>query len=347
MVGVSIDSLGQLWVRGPALPASLNRTEKGTRVGSVQSDAAPGAVRDADGVALIAACLADDAAARRRFQAEHGPLVYRFAACQDGAREVEPGDFYVYVFEDDRLFRRLRTYRGVASLGAFLRGYVLPGLLQQFQEVRLRTALDTVSLDADDGHRPTRPPGGDELSAASAPDRSRNLLAGLTAEKRVLVKLLYIEDFDLEPEDIQHIAARSGRPVCDVVERIEAARQSVRRRESARGQRLDEAESAAQWILRYEHDIERLAEQESALPPKSTRAERLREQRAELERKHAWREAQHQRAVRHSERAVITLAYREIADILAVQIGTVSAQIARVRDELRQRGSAGSATEEP
>lgn len=235
-----------------------------------------------------------------------------------------------------RVFHRLRSYRGVASLGAFLRGYVLPGFLKQCQAARVRTTLETVSLDADDQRSDRFSVDGDELPGAPAAAMgTRNPLSVLTPEKRVLVKLLYIEDFDLDPEDIQHIAARSGRSVRDVVERIEAARRSVRRRESGHHHRQQEAESAAQWILRYEHDIERLAEQESALPPHSTRAERLREQRAELERKRAWREEQHQRAVRDSERALITLPYREIAEILNVQIGTISAQIARVRDELR------------
>ena len=57
--------------------------EKGARMGAVQSGAGPGAVRDAGGVAFVAACLADDAAARQRFQAGLGPLVYRFVTCHD------------------------------------------------------------------------------------------------------------------------------------------------------------------------------------------------------------------------------------------------------------------------
>ena len=60
-------------------------------MGAAQSGAGPGAVRDAGGVAFVAACLADDAAARQRFQADLGPLVYRFVTylrlkCRASAR---------------------------------------------------------------------------------------------------------------------------------------------------------------------------------------------------------------------------------------------------------------------
>jgi len=54
------------------------------------------------------------------------------------------------------------------------------------------------------------------------------LVSRLSPEKRLLVKLLYIEDFDLDAADVQQLAQRSGRRVREVIELIEQARESVR-----------------------------------------------------------------------------------------------------------------------
>lgn len=70
------------------------------------------------------------------------------------------------------------------------------------------------------------------------------------------------------------------------------------------------------------------------LPPGSTRSERLRQEEAEIERKRSWREDQRSRALDESRRATVTLRYREIAEILGAPIGSVSAQITRLRQEL-------------
>jgi DNA-directed RNA polymerase specialized sigma24 family protein len=294
-------------------------------------------LRDPEGKRLVADCLVGDATARARFQAEFGGLIYRFADCAGSAGREEPGDFYLYLFDSDRLFRRLRSYEGRASLGPFLRGFVLPDLFKQFREMTRKRALDTVSLDSD-CERELAAPALAAVepmpTAAEAELSGTDLLSQLNAEKRILVKLLYIEDFELEPGDVQWLAEHSGRSVREVVELIERARESVRSREAARREKLEEAESAAQWILRYERDLHHAADALANLPPQSVRAERLREQQAELERKHVWRQQQRERALAESRRATVTLRYREIADILNAPVGSVSAQVTRLRQEL-------------
>jgi len=292
------------------------------------------AARDPEGKRLVTDCLAGNAAARARFQAEFGTLIYRFAHYAGGSAWEEPGDFYLYLFNDDRLYRRLRSFEGRAGLGPFLRGFVLPDLFKQFREMTKKRTVDTVSLDDDcqpdvsAGNPASNAEGG--CSGASGGD----LFSQLTADKRLLVKLMYIEDFELYPADVQLLAERSGRPVREVLELVEQARESVRAREVARRRRLDEAESAAQWILRYERELDASREELANVPPRSTRAERLREQQADLERKRAWRQQQRDRALNEGQRATVTLRYREIARILNAPVGSVSAQVARLRQEL-------------
>src|SRR5881396_2564604 len=78
-------------------------------------------IRDPEGKYLLVQCLAGDPTARTRFQDTFGPLIYRFAEYM-GRGQTEPGDFYVYLFDNDRLYRRLASYKGEAKLAAFLRG---------------------------------------------------------------------------------------------------------------------------------------------------------------------------------------------------------------------------------
>lgn len=299
-------------------------------------------IGDVEGKQLIAACLAGSETARRQFQEQFGPLVYRFGS-RFGDGSTEPGEFYLYVFEGDRLFRRLRSYRGIASLGGFLRSYILPDLHRRLRAVKRRTALDTVPLKEDDHAASTAT---DEATGAiRSPDRAE-LLSALSAEKRLLIKLLYVEDFELEPEEIRHIAEQSGRSIREVIELVEEAGESVRRRELERRRRRDQSDSAAGWILRYERRLARLAESPNDFAAGSARAQRIAHEREELERKRAWRDEQRRRARQDAERATVTLPYKDIARILNMPIGSVSAQIARLRQELRRLVIESAAGEE-
>jgi DNA-directed RNA polymerase specialized sigma24 family protein len=309
------------------------------RVARTDAAAEPPEIRDVPGRRLVSASLDGDVSARAQFQQQFGPLIYQFATCIGRPVQAEAGDFYVYLFENDRLYRRLRSYQGRASLGPFLRGFVLPDLFKQFREMTKKRALDTVSLDSDCERELTAPvvASAEPVPTMAEPQASgTDLLSQLGPEKRILVKLLYIEDFELEPAEVQWLAERSGRSVREVVELVEQARESVRTREAARREKVEEAESAAQWILRYERDLHHTANALANLPPQSMRAERLREQQAELERKRAWRQQQHERALAESGRATVTLRYREIAHILDSHVGSVSAQVTRLRQELLQ-----------
>ena len=256
------------------------------------------------------------------------------AACA-GDAQIEPGDFYVYLFEHDRLYRRLRSYEGRAHLGPFLRGYALPDMFNQFRAMVKKETLETVSLDADGPRQPSAATASDvRESDPDGAERCTDLFAQLGPEKRLLIKLLYIEDCALEPDEIQVLAKQSHRSVREVVELIEQARESVRQRELGRQRKIQEAESAAQWILQYERRLAVIAGGLVNVPPGSASAEQLCEEQAGLERKRTWRQQQRAHALEASRRASVTLRYREIAHLLNVPVGSVSAQVTRLRQEL-------------
>lgn len=332
----TVDRYGSLYLQRVQYSGDMTVEDEKSVAGALEAAGSAPTVRDAQGKELVAACLAGDRAAQACFQEQFGPLIYRFAAHFRGSTQIEPGDFYLYLFEHNRLYRRLRSYEGRASLRAFLRSYTLPDLFRRFRQIVKKETIDTISLDHDSACEPADPGPGDPSAEneMSGSDPVAGLFAQLAQEKRLLVRLLYIEDFAFSPEDIQLLAERSNRSVREAAELIEQARESVRTREAARRQKLDQAESAAQWILRYERRLGQIATDLRPLSTGSAPAERLRNEQAELTRKLAWREQQRERAFADTERATVTLRYREIARLLNAPMGSISAQITRLRQEL-------------
>jgi hypothetical protein len=289
-------------------------------------------IRDGDGKRLVDACAAGDASARRRFLAEFMPLIYRF---EDGGSQHEAAsqDFIAFLFDDDRLYRRLRSFRGVAHLGPYLRTRILPDLMKQFRAILRRRRFRTVPLDTDEASAVAADPSEPGADPAAAVDVT-SLLEQLSVEKRLLLKLLYIEDFDLDPAEIQQLAARTQRSIRDVIACLEAARQAVRSREAVQHARLEGAASAGQWIRLYERRLTQLEEDLAAAAADSPRAARLRSQQEDLLRKLDKRKRQQAEQLRSSGNTVVTVPTATVADLLGQVESTTRAQITRVRREL-------------
>ena len=66
----------------------------------------------ADIRAFLATCASGDKAAQRSFQEEYGGDIYNFPVKIYGVPLEEAGDFYLYVFDRDRIFSRLKTFEG-------------------------------------------------------------------------------------------------------------------------------------------------------------------------------------------------------------------------------------------
>jgi len=130
---------------------------------------------------LVRGCAAGDGAARRAFQDRWGEDVYNFPVKIYGMSAERAADFYVYVFEGDRLFTRMRTFEGRNGIQfrTFLAYYVLRSLFLEWQ--RGSRELDTVSLGDDEPVAPSTE--GAALPAAGADVTAA--WAGLSPEERV------------------------------------------------------------------------------------------------------------------------------------------------------------------
>jgi DNA-directed RNA polymerase specialized sigma24 family protein len=271
------------------------------------------------------------------FQDLYGELIYGYPIRVYRVPPDEAGDFYVFAFERGRIFRRVRTYEGRAPFRAYLLGFVLDDLVLEWK--RGVREIETVSLESL-GELPD-PSFGDraeqegEVSDMDI-DRAamRDLLSDLSTPKAVVMKLLYVEDHEFEPSEVRYLSQVSGNAIPDVLDRIEGLRATVREREAGLKKMEDALDAVQAWIQLYERRIQRINEDLTALPPTSTAAERLREERAQLSRKIERRRSQRAKLLAQSQRRKTTAPYKDIAALLNTSIGNIGSQIARLRREL-------------
>ena len=297
---------------------------------------------------LIGRCLTGDVEAATEFQARYGELIYGYPMRVYRVPADEAGDFYVFAFERGRIFRRVRTYEGRAPFRAYLLGFVLDDLVLEWK--RGVREIETVSIETlgelpDPGaaDRATTNEGGLMDSTTF-----RQMLGDLSPSKSVVMKLLYVEDYEFQPSEVRYLAQVSGCDVPEVLDRIDRLRSTVREREAGLKRMEDALDAVQAWIQLYERRVQRISDDLSALPPTSMAAERLREERLQLERKIQRRRQQRTKLLAQAQRRKVTAPYKDIAAMLNTSIGNIGSQIARLRRELLTKvGSVGPALELP
>jgi RNA polymerase sigma factor (sigma-70 family) len=278
---------------------------------------------------LIDRCLTGTPEAIDEFQRQYGALIYNYPMRVYRMPPEDAGDFYVFAFEKGRIFRRTQTYAGYTSLRSYLSGFVLDNLVLEWK--RGARELETVSIET------LR-----ELSDDNAPDASRvaghpslnEILATVDASKAVVLKLLFIEDCDLQVGDLRHLAETSGRPLPDLLTEIDRLREVVRERETRQKQEEDALDGVHAWIALYERRVRQITDELSQLPPTSAAAARLGDERTELERKVRRRHHQRETLLARSQRRKVTAPYKDIAALLNTTVGNVASQISRARKDL-------------
>ena len=179
---------------------------------------------------LIRQCLAGDLDAARIFQEKYGELIYGYPIRVYRMPAEEAGDFYVFAFDQGRIFRRVRSFEGRAPFRAYLLGFVLDDLVLEWRR-GIRT-IETVSIETL-GELPGRSESPENVlddGNQQAVDRTvlSELLAALEPSKSVVMKLLYVEDYELKTAELRYLAEVSGRPIPEVLSRVDQLRATVR-----------------------------------------------------------------------------------------------------------------------
>lgn len=285
--------------------------------------------------ALIAQCLSGDPEAVKQFQQKYGELIYGYPIRVYRTPAEDAGDFYVFAFQNGRIFRRLRTFEGRAPLRAYLLGFVLDDLVLEWK--RGERKVETVSIEGLGEFPDTAASGGAAADSVPRPPGQatlEDLLATLSPAKAVIMKLLYVEDYELKAADVSYLAELSSRSVPDVLAAVARLRATVREREAGLKKVQDGVEAVQAWIRLYDRRVQRISDDLASLPPSAGAAVRLRAELAQLEQKMQRRQQQRIRLMAQAQRRKVTAPYKEIAVILNTSVGNVCSQIARVRREL-------------
>lgn len=285
---------------------------------------------------LIRRCLDGDPDAVREFQDVYGELIYGYPMRVFRIAADEAGDFYVFAFDNGRIFRRLRTFEGRAPLRAYLLGFALEDLVLEWK--RGEREIETVSLEVL-GEIPAEDQNGTLTGSVDARDTLREVLSAVEPNKAVIMKLLHIEDYELSPSEVRHVSTMSGRPVTDVISGLDQLRNTVREREAALKHLEDSLDAVHAWIQLYERRLRRIGDDLASLPPTSSAALRMREEHEELTRRIERRRMQREKLLDRAQRRKVTAPYKDIASLLNTTVGNVGSQIARLRQELANKAS--------
>ncbi len=296
---------------------------------------------------VLKSCLENDSHARIRFQDLFGEFIYNYPQKIFHLSKDKAADFYIYVFESDRLFRRLKGFEGrnQAQFKTYLGFYVLRDLFFEWQ--RSQKEPETISLEtkvkAGDSEAATLEdfipdPGGNECLDGEGEDSPfKEVLAKLEPEKRTLLKLLHLAEFDLTPQEIRLLSQKAGRSYKEVLTIIEETRIALRGKDEQSAFLENQLDSIFGWILLYQKESAKLSAALNSLAQGSARHVQLCRQKEDLERKLEWRYRQRERMLTKARQFRVTTPYKDIARILNVPIGTICSLIARTRSDLLER----------
>jgi RNA polymerase sigma factor (sigma-70 family) len=294
-------------------------------------------VLDGDDVlTLVRACADGDASARRTFQDRHAEDIYNFPVKIYGVAAERAADFYVYVFERDRIFTRIRSFEGRNQIQfrTFLAYYVLRSLFLEWQ--RGMRELDTVTMDdgdvdgvADPTPAPEHRPGGDVPKPWTE----------LAPEEQLDLKLLSLLEYHLTPGDLRLLARVSRRSLDETRLAVAEVEADLRRKDVAVSRLRDDLDSVWGWIVLRRRELQDVEDKLRMLGTGQTTAEarRLRERREELEQSLAKRDRQRERLLEQVRSAKMTTPYKDIARLLNTTVGTVCSRIFRLRERLARR----------
>lgn len=300
-----------------------------------------------DPVALVRACAAGDVEARRRFQERFAEDVYNFPVKIYGLPPDKAADFYVYAFERDRIFARLKTFegRGGIQLRTFLAYHVLRALFLDWQ--RTDRELETVSLHTplggDGGERTLEdvlaaPTGEDDGDAGDDADAAA-LWESLNPEERLDLKLLSLLEHELTPDDVRLLAKISKRSVAETVAAVTEVQAALQARDTRVGELTAELDSAWGWLELRRRELQQTSKRlrQMEAEPDSPARQRLAERENELRTAIEKRSQQHARTLEELRGYKVTTSYKDIARLKNSTVGTVCSRIFRIRQRLEAR----------
>jgi hypothetical protein len=311
---------------------------------------------------LIRACVDGDPDARRRFQTAYGPTVYNFPTKRYSLPLDQAADFYVYAFDHERIFSRIRHFKGHEStqFRHFLWGLVLKQLFIEWH--RTLKTVSTISL-----HTPIRNSAEEESFTledvlpdpktveAEATDVLFEKIASptwssLSPEDQLDLKLLNLLEQDLEAADFRLLAKISGRSLRETLLLVSEVQDSLRHKDEKFSQLHDMLDSTWGWIRLRQKELQEINEKIHSFMATGELASptyrQLLERKKELEQALVKRIRQRDEICEKMHKNRLTTPYKDLARLRNTTVGTVCSQIARLRERLVRKHAEDRARKE-
>ena len=297
--------------------------------------------------ALLRSCVEGDADSRVQFQNIFGELIYNYPMKMFHLPSDRTADFYIYIFEKDRIFRRVKSFeaRNDAQFTTYLQFYVLRDLFLEWQRgqkeadtISLATAVSSGSGNSSSTLEDVLSDPRDTIEKPSDADSQarefKALFDKLDPERKLLLKLLHLAEFDLSPQEIRLLCKKSGRSYRNVVFDLEEIRIRLRKKDEQASNIQARLESVYGWILLYQKELRKISERLGLLREDLPQLAEMRRQKEELERKLEWRYRQRSQILAQAREFRATTPYKDIARLFNAPLGTICSLVARTRTEI-------------
>lgn len=313
-------------------------------------------------LALLSACAAGKVEARRRFLDLYERQIYDFATQGLLLSEDDAQSYYLYLFEHDRLFKRIRTFEGRngAPFLPYLKKYPLLHLFIEWRRT-VKPQVKSTSLDApmggSDGAEDDRTLH-DQLADPTAvipgaeddtdTETGSLLWDALSPEERLYFKLFHLLQYDLSPEEVGLLAHLSRRSVIDTLTILAEVQDSLRRKDEKAARLRDALDSVQGWIRLRQEELQAIDEILHPLTQmRSVQVLTLSRRKQELEHAIAKRYRQRARLLKEIGRQKLTTPHRDMARLLNIKQGTASSLLSRLYDRLARWVKGNGEEKEP
>lgn len=296
---------------------------------------------------FLKACAAGDTSAQQQFQETYGEDIYRFPVKIYGTPIDEAGDYYVYVFERDRIFTRLKTFEGRNDIQfrTFLSRYVLKHLFVEWR--RTCKEIETVSLQtpmrhADDDSLtledvlPSRD-GDDRTCSEDGQARILPLFWNrLGPEEQLYLKLLSLLEGHLSSKDVCLLARISGRTVADTRMILSEVQDQLKQKDEKVSRLHDELDSVWGWVVLRQTELHHVRKQLSLLSSmnNAVNTQPLAARKRALENALTKRMRQHELLVDELRAYKLTTSHKDIARLLNTTTSRVYSRLFSLRERL-------------
>ncbi|MDD3471293.1 MAG: hypothetical protein PHS86_00775 [Syntrophaceae bacterium] len=283
---------------------------------------------------LVMLCIDGVLEARKEFQELFGPLIYSYPKIFFRSNKEEKGDFYLYVFDKDRMFKRLKGFQGNnISLKNYLRFFVLRDLYLEWMRSKKFRTMDTVSYD--------------EAIHCSAEQNEMNDDEQLQVERVrcllrqsefFILKLLYLQEYELSVQDIRLLADTSGRSIGDTLLLLNEICMTLAERNAEHEGTDEDLNKIFMISIYYQKEIEEFESQSERLDDRHHhgKIEQLQREKAERERKLVWRDLQRQKLLGKVTGRIVTTSYKDLSRLLNWPLGTICSKVARARKAFKR-----------